>query len=37
MSPATISIAHGAPVCVVGANQDFGHRLLFDAPSGASH
>ncbi|HEY1562749.1 MAG TPA: hypothetical protein VGF71_17940 [Caulobacteraceae bacterium] len=37
MSPATISIAHGAPVCVVGANQDFGHRLIFDKPSGGPH
>ena len=33
MSPATISVQHDIPSCVIGATQDFGHRLVFDAPA----
>jgi len=35
MSPATVSVEHGVPTCVIGANQDFGHRLIFDAAASA--
>jgi len=36
LRPATVSVEGGVPVCVIGANQDFGHRLIFDtsAPKG---
>jgi len=31
MSPATISIRHDTPACVIGATRDFGHRLVYDS------
>lgn len=37
MNPATISVEHGAPTCVIGASQDFGHKLIFDAPAAIRH
>ena len=33
MSPATIAVRHDVPSCVIGATQDFGHTLVYDAPS----
>jgi hypothetical protein len=36
VSPATISVLHDVPTCVIGASQDFGHRLIYDAPAPAT-
>jgi hypothetical protein len=33
VNPATISIEHGVPTCVIGVSQNFGHRLIFDGPA----
>lgn len=32
ISPATISVQHDVPSCVIGASRDFGHTLIYDRP-----
>jgi hypothetical protein len=37
LSPATISVQHDVATCVIGANQNFDHRLVYDAPTIVAH